>query len=74
MKNESQVINDWTKETLVVDMVNSIGEKYHFEVEPYANPNTIPLRSSNSLADKNGKVFVWAHFPCPQQLDMFKDL
>lgn len=29
------IVRDWTDKTLVVDVTNSLGETFHFEVEPY---------------------------------------
>ena len=69
------VIRDWTHETLVVDVVNSLGETYHFEVEPGADPGSIPSRHSNSTNDKASRsVYVEARFWIPVQLDMLKNL
>ena len=69
--NHSCIIRDWTKETLTVEVVNSLGERYYFEVEPGANPNVVPSRSSNSPADKvkNG-TFIKGLFTIPVQLEM----
>lgn len=70
MKNESKVIRDWTQETLVVDVVNSLGERYHFEVEPNANPNSVASRPTDYPIGGNRVMNVT--FPIAVQLDMFK--
>lgn len=75
MKNESKVIRDWTNETLVVDLVNSLGEKYHFEIPPGAKDN-LPTRATSAPSDrgwnKNTSVYVEAHIPIAYQMDMFE--
>ena len=48
------VLRDWTHRTLTVDIENSIGETYHFEIEPNEADN-LPTRSTSSPADKNWK-------------------
>lgn len=39
--------NDWTNCTLILDLTNSLGEQYHFEVEPEADANSVPTRPYN---------------------------
>jgi hypothetical protein len=55
---------DWTNETLVLDLTNSLGEHFHFEVEPNEVDN-LPVRPSDSPADKDrkGARFVNMHLP-----------
>lgn len=40
---EGAVVNDWTKAILMVDVKNSAGEKYHFEIPPIQPGQTINL-------------------------------
>lgn len=65
MKN---IVRDWTHETIVVDMVNSLGEKYHFEVEPGIDrkeADTFMTRPSDSpgVKDKKGARYVQLVMP-----------
>lgn len=78
--NNDKCIRDWTEETLVIDFTNSLGETYHFEIEPNADPNIIPFRPSDSpalgrnvsRASNRERTLVWLHIPLPKQLDMFE--
>lgn len=38
------ILRDWTKHNLVLDLTNSLGEKYHFRIEPEADANSVPTR------------------------------
>lgn len=40
-------MRDWTQVTIIIDLQNAMGELYHFEIEPEADANSIPTRSSN---------------------------
>ena len=77
--NESQIIRDWTNETIVIDMENAIGEKYHFEIPPGADPKSVPLRASDSPTLGTRKTrntestLVWLLYPIAKQLDMFEE-
>lgn len=46
------VIRNWTHSTLTVDIENSIGEKYHFEIAPGEDSSKLPTRNTASPADK----------------------
>lgn len=50
------VERDWTKETLVLDLVNANGDKFHFETEPDEEDN-LPVRASDAPGPK-GKTIV----------------
>lgn len=39
------VLRDWTHRTLTVDIENSIGETYHFEVKPGESSKELPPAS-----------------------------
>ena len=41
------VERDWTMMIIVIDLTNSLGEEYHFEIPPEADPDGIPNRQSN---------------------------
>jgi hypothetical protein len=41
------IVNDWTDKTLTLDLVNSIGENYHFEILPREHDN-LPTRASDT--------------------------
>ncbi len=56
------VVRDWTTRTLTVDIVNSIGEKFHFEINPNEK-DTLTARPTDSPADKYGKTYVDIHLP-----------
>jgi hypothetical protein len=47
IKGEMVIINDWTKDTIILDLTNSLGEQYHFEIEPEADANSVPTRPAN---------------------------
>lgn len=49
---QGAVLRDWTHRTLTVDIENSIGETYHFEIEPGEKSDKIPTRNTMSPADK----------------------
>lgn len=69
-KNDSKVIRDWTQKILVVDLVNSLGETYHFEIPPYAVDN-LPTRPSDRPASKNkNAVYVKAHIPIAYRMEL----
>ena len=52
-------INDWTNKIIVIDEINSLGESYHFEIEPEADLNSIPSRP---IADE-GKTSLLLYMP-----------
>lgn len=54
------VVNDWTNKTLTLDIQNSIGELYHFEIEPNASTSGILSRSTD---DPDGKNILHIHLP-----------
>jgi len=56
------IINGWTKKTLVIDLVNSLGEKYHFEIAPGEKDN-LPTKSSDGDPKKRNGVFVQIEMP-----------
>ena len=60
------VLRDWTHRTLTVDIENSIGETYHFEIEPKEKDN-LPKRSTSAPSDRNWtsdkSVSVAVHLP-----------
>ena len=56
------IVNDWTKETLTVDIINAIGEKFHFEIKPNEK-DSLKARPTDSPADKHGKTYVNIHLP-----------
>ena len=39
------VLRDWTHKILTVDIKNSLGEKYHFEVKPGESSKELPPAS-----------------------------
>lgn len=44
---DKPILNDWTGCTLILDLTNSLGEEYHFEIEPEADANSVPTRPHN---------------------------
>jgi len=48
------VLRDWTHRTLTVDIENSLGEHYHFEIEPGEKSDKLPPASHPD------KIFVQA--------------
>jgi len=56
------IVRDWTKKTLTVDLVNSLGENFHFEVLPN-DVDKLSTRATDSPADKHGKTFVNVSLP-----------
>lgn len=63
---EGAVLRDWTRSILTVDIENSIGEHFHFEVKP-GETNNLPTRDTMSPADKGWvktkTVSVLVHLP-----------
>jgi hypothetical protein len=62
------IIRDWTNKTITVDLVNSLGEKYHFEIEPNITrkeADSAPTRptSGPDEKDNHGARWVQAEFP-----------
>lgn len=47
--------NDWTNKTLVLDIVNSLGETYHFEIEP-GEKDDLPTRPSARPDNKSDRA------------------
>jgi hypothetical protein len=47
IKGEMVIINDWTQDTIILDLTNALGELYHFEIEPNADANSVPTRPAN---------------------------
>lgn len=41
---DKPILNDWTNCTLILDLTNSLGEEYHFEIEPEADASLVPTR------------------------------
>lgn len=54
---DDAVTRDWTRQTLVLDVKNTLGEMFHFEIQPGEKDN-LPTRATDSLADKHGHVYV----------------
>jgi len=54
---------DWTKKIIVLDLQNSIGELYHFEIEPDADANSVPTRPANDDTVLN--IFMPIASPTP---------
>lgn len=48
-------VRDWTKKTIVIDLENSLGEKFHFEIKPGEKDN-LPARPSSSPITTGGAV------------------
>lgn len=46
------VIRDWTNQIITVDLVNGIGERFHFEVDPDPDPIRIPRGGDTSWGGK----------------------
>ena len=46
-KTGNFITRDWTQKTIIIDLVNAMGEKYHFEVEPEADAGAVPTRPAN---------------------------
>ena len=61
------IIRDWTKSILVLDITNSLGEQYHFEIEPGEDANSVPTRASTDPSKlgsrSNDGVFVYITLP-----------
>lgn len=59
--SDNPIERDWTKKTLVIDLLNSLGEKYHFEIEPNSNSRikTVPSASP----DDEGGALVYIQMP-----------
>lgn len=53
-KDGSKII-DCTQDIVIVDIVNAMGETYHFENKP-DEPDKLPIRSSASPDEKDGAV------------------
>lgn len=51
------IVRDFTKATLVVDVQNSLGEKFHFEIEPNEKDD-LPVRVSDAPGGKNPRATV----------------
>jgi hypothetical protein len=49
------IVRNWTHATLTVDITNSIGETFHFEIKPGERSDNIPTRNTVSPADKGWK-------------------
>lgn len=60
---DKPILNDWTNCTLVLDLTNSLGEDYHFEIEPEADASSIPSRPTSSPGDKNQDVILNMYMP-----------
>lgn len=60
---EGAIERDWTKGTLVLDIDNSIGEHYHFEIKPNEKDN-LPTRASDApLSESKNKRVINLHLP-----------
>lgn len=53
--------NDWTGETIVLDLVNGLGEKFHFEIRPY-DPQTVTIPKGGDTS-WGGKCQLDIHLP-----------
>lgn len=50
---QGAVLRDWTHRTLTVDIENSLGEAFHFEIEPGEGLGNLPPAShSDNIATK----------------------
>jgi len=59
------VVRDWTKKTLTLDLTNTMGEAFHFEIKPNEEDN-LPTRASSSPSSEAKRgVFVWITIPLP---------
>jgi hypothetical protein len=63
VKGEMVVINDWTQDTIILDLTNALGELYHFEIEPNADANSVPTRPGNDDTVLN--LFIPIASPTP---------
>ena len=46
---------DWTRETLVLDLVNSLGETYLFEIEP-GEKDKLPTRPADNSDKPDARI------------------
>ena len=46
---DGSVIKDFTDGILIVDLINQLGEKYHFEIAPGEDASGLPSRPSGGL-------------------------
>ena len=53
-----QIVRDWTDKILVLDITNSLGEQYHFEIEPGEDASKVPTRASSDPGKKNNENSV----------------
>lgn len=54
---ENAIENDWTKKTIVLDIQNSIGENFYFEIEPNEKDNLATRASDAPLSgNKNARI------------------
>lgn len=61
------IVRDWCDETLTLDLVNSIGERYHFEIVP-GEVDNLRTAGSSAPSDKNAQkndhaVYVQMNLP-----------
>ena len=54
---------DWTDKVLTVDIENSLGETYHFEVKPGEKSDKLPSAPSSASPDKKRGNFISAIMP-----------
>ena len=52
-------VRDYTKATIVIDGVNALGEKFHFEVPP----SPLPLPISKNTDGPLGKIVLQLEMP-----------
>jgi hypothetical protein len=50
-KSGKFITRDWTKHTLSIDLQNSLGEKFHFDVEPEADAKSVSGKSNMGVTD-----------------------
>lgn len=65
---DKPILNNWTNCILVLDLTNSLGEQYHFEIEPEADASLIPSRPTSGPGDKNQDVVLNITIPLLMQL------
>ena len=64
---EGAVVRDWCDETITLDLVNSIGERFHFEIKP-GEVDNLRTAGSSAPSDRNAKnnkhaVFIQINLP-----------
>jgi hypothetical protein len=59
------IIRDWTDKVLVLDIVNSLGEQFHFEIAPGEDASKIPSKPSHDPGKKSTDDSVIVHIILP---------